>query len=97
MVSEWHDEMATNLLTRIDGSNHPFSAIELVVPRDLPRKTLHHLKSIETAISVSIEQRKDGVGDFDLCSSNVQSDWFMITNSYHTVGENVDLLFNAKG
>ena len=97
MVSEWHDEMAANLLAKIDESNHPFAAVELVVPRDLPRKTLHNLKNLETTIKLSIQERKKGVGDFDLCSANVQSDWFMITNSYHVVNDNVDLLFNKQG
>eukprot|EP00979_Chaetoceros_neogracilis_P011871 scaffold3017_cov162-Chaetoceros_neogracile.AAC.2 len=89
--------MAANLLAKIDESNHPFAAVELVVPRDLPRKTLHNLKSLETTIKLSIQERKKGVGDFDLCSANVQSDWFMITNSYHVVSDNVDLLFNKQG
>jgi len=46
---------------------------------------------------MSIQQRRNSARDFDSCSANVQSDWFMTTNnSYHILNENDDLLFNEE-
>ena len=35
-----------------------------------------------------------GAPDYmDLCEAEVKADWFMITNSYHSVAQHVDLMF----
>jgi hypothetical protein len=97
IVSEWHDEMSSNLLSHIDNSNHPFHEILVLVPRDVSKKALHSLNTIRTEVSVNIRKRRQGNGDFDFCHTDVSTDWFMITNSYHRVAKNVDLLFNDAG
>jgi hypothetical protein len=48
-----------------------------------------------TAVPVRTQHR--GAPDFmDLCEAEVKTDWFMITNSYHSVARHVDLMFTPR-
>ena len=43
---------------------------------------------------VPVRTQHRGAPDFmDLCEAEVKTDWFMITNSYHSVARHVDLMF----
>jgi len=94
VVSDWHDELAFNLLYQIDSTSHPFSKLIILVPDNLSKQSLSHLSSAETKIELSIQKRKHDF--FDVCNAHVDTDWFMITNSYHVVSEHVDLLFSKN-
>jgi len=91
VVTEWQDGLASNLLSTIDASSHPFCKVILMVPHNMARHDINALSSIQTSIDVSIEKRNT---DFmDICNAPVNTEYFMITNSYHVVSEQVDLLF----
>lgn len=94
VVSDWHDELAFNLLYQIDSTNHPFSKLIVLVPDNLPKTSLLHLSKTETKIEASVQKRKNDF--FDVCNAQIDTDWFMITNSYHVVAEQVDLLFSKN-
>jgi len=91
VISEWHDGLAFNLLSKIDDSTHPFSKIILMVPHNMASHDINRLSSIQTNINVSIQKRN---ADFmDICNAHVNTEYFMITNSYHVVSRQVNLLF----
>jgi len=91
VVSEWYDEIVTNLLSQIDASYHPFSKIVLMVPHNMNPQGIARLSSFQTHVDISIKKRKK---DFmDICNVPVDTKYFMITNSYNIVAEHVDLLF----
>jgi len=92
VISEWHDNLATNILTSMETAEHPFSQVILMVPEDIATVNHEHLLNSTKATPVSINKRKDDF--FDICSAPVRTEWFMITNSYHVLSEHVDLLFS---
>jgi len=96
VVSEGHDELATNLLSTIDKTSHPFSKIVAMVPNNLSSASQNTLSQINTNMVVSIhKRRKDHLDSFfDLCDAPIDTDWFMITDSYHIVAKHVDLMFS---
>ena len=48
----------------------------------------------EEMTGVPVRTQHRGAPDFmDLCEADVKTDWFMITNSYHSVATHVDLMF----
>jgi len=95
VVSEWHDGLASNLLSQIDTSVHPFSKVVLMVPHNMASHDIDRLSRIQSNIEVSIQKRNT---DFmDICNAPVNTEYFMITNSYHVVSVQVDLLFTNDG
>merc|ERR1740124_552307 len=91
VISEWHDGLASNLLSKIDASTHPFSKVILMVPHNMASHDINRLSSIQTNINVSIQKRNENF--MDICNARVDTEYFMITNSYHVVSPQVDLLF----
>lgn len=62
-----------------------------MVPRNMSRYNIKTLSSIQTNIDISIIKRDT---DFmDICNAPVSTEYFMMTNSYHVVSQQVDLLF----
>jgi len=94
LVSEWHDELVTNLLGHIDESNHPFTTIDIILPHDIAPHSKTMINNIETKVKLQFHTRESSSDGFDLCNVHVEAEWFMITNAYHVVQQNVDLLFN---
>ncbi len=92
VVSDWHDELSFNLLYQIDSTDHSFSNLILLVPDNIPKRSIVHLSSAKTEINLTIQKRKNDF--FDVCNADVKTEWFMITNSYHIIADHVNLLFN---
>lgn len=62
-----------------------------MVPYSYAQRDIDALSSIQTNIDVSIEKRKANF--MDICNASVDTKYFMMTNSYHVVSQQVDLLF----
>jgi len=91
VITEWCDGLASNLLSQIDASSHPFSKVILMIPHSMAQHDINALSSIQTKIDVYIKKRDS---DFmDMCNAPVNTEYFMMTNSYHIVSQQVDLLF----
>jgi hypothetical protein len=88
VISEWFADRSKHLLETLDHKEHPFSQIVLMLPPDVMAKDEY----TETVVPVRAHHRT--VPDFmDLCEAPVDTEWFMITNSYHHVATHVDLMF----
>jgi len=88
VVSEWFADRSKHLLNTLDRKEHPFSQVILMLPPDVMAKDEYN----ETVVPVKAHHRT--APDFmDLCEAPVETEWFMITNSYHHVASHVDLMF----
>lgn len=88
VVSEWFADRSSSLLSNIDGTDHPFSEIVIMLPPDVQAKDEYN----ETVAPVRAQHRT--APDFmDICEAKIDTDWFMLTNSYHHVANHVDLMF----
>jgi len=88
VISEWFSDRSAHLLGGLDGKDHPFSEIVIMLPPDIMAKEEYN----ETVVPVRAQHRS--APDFmDLCEAEVTTKWFMITNSYHHVASHVDLMF----
>lgn len=93
VVSEWYSRLSSHLLSEIDSSKHPFSNIVLMLPSDLPEDDI---PDASTTKSVIVENQYRKSSDFmDICEAEISTEWFMMTNAYHTVAKYVDLLFTS--
>ena len=89
VISEWHDRLSSHILSEIDSTEHPFSQITLVLPTDL-----HPDNEPDIATTLPVKMYHRTSPDYmDLCDAPVSTEWFMITNAYHSVKPNIDLLF----
>ncbi|KAL9187722.1 hypothetical protein ACHAXT_006100 [Thalassiosira profunda] len=89
VVSEWFYDRSVHLIKNLDEKDHPFSEVVVMVP---PVAGAHDDYEEMTGVPVRTQHR--GAPDFmDLCEADVKTDWFMITNSYHSVATHVDLMF----
>ena len=89
VISEWFFDRSLNLIKKLDQKDHPFSNVIIMVP---PSVSNEHDYTEYTSVPVKLQYR--GEPDFmDLCTANVETEWFMITNSYHQVSRHVDLMF----
>eukprot|EP00986_Skeletonema_menzelii_P007331 scaffold2854_cov140-Skeletonema_menzelii.AAC.7 len=89
VVSEWFFDRSLNLIKNLDSKDHPFSRVIIMIP---PSINNAHDYSMYTSVPVSLQFR-DKPDFMDLCSADVTTEWFMITNSYHQVSRHVDLMF----
>mmetsp|Transcript_16549 Transcript_16549/g.20229 ORF Transcript_16549/g.20229 Transcript_16549/m.20229 type:complete len:735 (+) Transcript_16549:161-2365(+) len=95
IVSEWHDEMSTQLLSHLDDVKHPFSNALVMVPSDISKQSSFHLSHISSMTPIALQKRD--ADDFDFCNAPITTDWFMITNAYHDFASHfVDLLFSNR-
>ena len=95
VITDWHHELSLNLLSGIDSSSHPFSNVIIMTPPDLSSVSYRHLATFKASIPTSVRSRF--TSDFmDLCNAPVETDWFMITNSYYALADYVDLLFSDE-
>lgn len=90
VVSDWHDGQSAYLLSQIDGGNHPFSTIVLMLPQGIePPSSANQVRSA----TVTVHSREESEPDWmDLCTAPIDTPWFMMTNSYHRVRPNVTLM-----
>jgi len=89
VISEWFFDRSLNLIKNLDQKDHPFSKVIIMIPPSIENT---HDYTKYTSVPVQLQFRD--VPDFmDLCSAEVKTDWFMITNSYHQVAKHVDLMF----
>jgi len=89
VVSEWFFDRSLHLISTLDEKDHPFSEVVVMVP---PVAGAHDDYDELTDVPVRTQHR--GAPDFmDLCEAEVNTEWFMITNSYHHVARHVDLMF----
>jgi len=89
VVSEWFFDRSLHLISNLDEKDHPFSEVVVMVP---PVAGAHDDYDELTDVPVRTQHR--GAPDFmDLCEAEVNTEWFMITNSYHHVARHVDLMF----
>eukprot|EP00591_Stephanopyxis_turris_P001522 CAMPEP_0195511176 /NCGR_PEP_ID=MMETSP0794_2-20130614/3591_1 /TAXON_ID=515487 /ORGANISM="Stephanopyxis turris, Strain CCMP 815" /LENGTH=720 /DNA_ID=CAMNT_0040638727 /DNA_START=505 /DNA_END=2667 /DNA_ORIENTATION=+ len=88
VISEWFSDRSSSLLSHLDEAEHPFSEIVLMLPPSIPEKEVYN----ETRLPVKTHHRLSS--DFmDLCDAPIDTEWFMLTNSYHHVAKHVDLMF----
>uniref|UniRef100_A0A7S4VS88 Uncharacterized protein n=1 Tax=Ditylum brightwellii TaxID=49249 RepID=A0A7S4VS88_9STRA len=88
VIPDWQEELSGDLISQIDSSTHPFSNIVVMVPDSISESLLH----VDTSLHVSIE-RRSRPDYMDLCTAPIDTEWFMIINSYHIVAPYVELLF----
>ena len=89
VVSEWFFDRSHHLIEALDDKDHPFSEVVVMVP---PAIGAHDDYADMTEVPIRTQHR--GAPDFmDLCEAEVDTEWFMITNSYHQVSRHVDLMF----
>lgn len=89
VISEWFFDRSLNLIKNLDNKDHPFNKVIIMIP---PSISNSHDYSKYTRVPVSLQFR-DSPDVMDLCSAEVTTEWFMITNSYHQVSRHVDLMF----
>jgi len=89
VISEWFFDRSLNLIKSLDSKDHPFSKVIIMVPSSASNS--HDYRKY-TRVPVTIQYR-DAPDFMDLCSPQVSTDWFMITNAYHVVANHVDLMF----
>ena len=89
VVSEWFFDRSLHLIQNLDAKDHPFSEVLVMVP---PVAGSHEDYDDLTDVPVRTQHRS--APDFmDLCEAEINTDWFMISNSYHSVAKHVDLMF----
>ncbi|KAK1746265.1 leishmanolysin-like peptidase (family M8) [Skeletonema marinoi] len=89
VISEWFFDRSLNLIKNLDNKDHPFSKVIIMIP---PSISNSHDYSMYTSVPVHLQFR-DTPDFMDLCSAEVTTEWFMITNSYHQVSRHVDLMW----
>jgi len=89
IISEWFFDRSLNLIKNLDSKDHPFSKVIIMIP---PSVSNSHDYSKYTSVPVTLQFR-DKSDFMDLCTAEVTTEWFMITNSYHHVSRHVDLMF----
>jgi len=111
VVSDWHEDLSYSLLTHLDKSNHPFSEVVVMHSSarkgtavtsehksSLWDALFHSPKPVSTAPSTTVPVsyiRRDTPDFMDLCDAEVKTEWFMLTNAYHHVSPDVDLMFTG--
>eukprot|EP00804_Cyclotella_cryptica_P028506 CCRYP_014798-RB/>CCRYP_014798-RB protein AED:0.04 eAED:0.04 QI:2126/1/1/1/0.85/0.62/8/1277/1088 len=89
VVSEWFFDRSLSLIKSLDSRDHPFDRVIIMIP---PSISNDHDYTKYTRVPVTLQFR-DAPDFLDLCAAEVESEWFMITNSYHLVARHVDLMF----
>ncbi len=89
VISEWFFDRSLNLIKSLDSKDHPFNMVIIMVPSSASNS--HDYRKY-TKVPVTLQFR-DAPDFMDLCSAQVSTDWFMITNAYHVVANHVDLMF----
>ena len=89
VISEWFQDRSKHLIQSLDEKDHPFSEVIIMVPPIIPERD-----DYDQMTEVPVHTQHRGAPDYmDLCEAEVKTDWFMITNSYHSVARHVDLMF----
>jgi hypothetical protein len=89
VISEWFKDRSTYLLSHLDEKDHPFSEVVVMLP---PSIEAHDDYDSMTVVPVR-SQHRSAPDYMDLCEAEIDTEWFMITNSYHKVASHVDLMF----
>ena len=72
----------------IDNANHPFSEVVIMMPPDVTPEEEYNM----TGVKVKAQHRSKP--DYmDMCEAKIDTEWFMMTNSYHQVAFHVDSMF----
>jgi len=91
VVMEWQNNRAKHLLRNLDKKDHPFKEVVIMLPAiliDSEPVDYNNLTVVPTR-----GQHRTSSDFMDLCEAKVDTDWFMLTNSYHHVANHVDLMF----
>jgi len=89
VIAEWFNNRSDFLLEHLDEKDHPFSEVIVMLP---PTVEAHDNYDNMTVIPTRAQHRS--APDYmDLCEADVETEWFMMTNSYHKVASHVDLMF----
>ena len=89
VISEWFFDRSLILIKKLDSQDHPFDEVIIMIP---PSVSNTHYYSDYTDMPVKLQFR-DTPDFMDLCTAQVSTEWFMVTNSYHQVSRHVDLMF----
>lgn len=89
VVSEWFFDRSEHLLTTLDRKDHPFSEVVVMLPPDVEARDDYDEMSV-VPIRAQYREKPDFM---DICAAEIDTEWFMITNSYHHVANHVDLMF----
>jgi len=88
VISEWFSDRSMHLLSHLDHTDHPFSKVIVMLPPDIMAHDSYNM----TVVPVVAHHRS--TPDYmDLCEAPVETEYFMLTNSYHHVATHVDLMF----
>lgn len=98
VVTDWKGSYSESLLSHIDASDHPFTEVVIMHPPQEKGNWWSALASLfsasrkHTSLPVTYHQRTSK--DFmDLCDAPISTEWFMMTNAYHHLSPDVDLMF----
>ena len=89
VIAEWFHDRSTYLLDHLDEKDHPFSEVVVMLP---PSVEAHDDYDNMTVVPTR-SQHRTGPDYIDICEADVNTEWFMLTNSYHKVASHVDLMF----
>ena len=93
VVSDWDEGFLDEFLLSLSQEQHPFTEVVVMRPpyaRKVPHRRLDR-GSRAPAVTVRMVYR-DAADYMDVCSAPVENEWFMFTNTYHSVRRTVDLL-----
>lgn len=100
-MSDWTEDFAKSLLSTLDYTHHPFSSVLVMREQNaLPSSQMSmfdklwemFFPEISTKVPIRYVERHSPAF-MDLCDAPVSSSWFMMTNSYHQVADDVALMF----
>ena len=86
-ISDWSPLRSQVILSTLDTSNHPFTSAFVVIPDDswAPNVSL-------STVDVQVTHRSEHLDWADLCTVHVDTSWFVMTNSYHQLKEDVQIM-----
>ncbi|KAL7545725.1 LOW QUALITY PROTEIN: hypothetical protein ACHAWF_009073 [Thalassiosira exigua] len=89
VVSEWLFDQSLRLVRGLDEKDHRSSEVVVIVPPGAGSRD-----DYASLTDVPVRTQHRGAPDFmDLREADVKMEWFMVTNSYHSVARHVDLMF----
>eukprot|EP00545_Synedropsis_sp_CCMP1620_P000295 CAMPEP_0119003900 /NCGR_PEP_ID=MMETSP1176-20130426/829_1 /TAXON_ID=265551 /ORGANISM="Synedropsis recta cf, Strain CCMP1620" /LENGTH=919 /DNA_ID=CAMNT_0006955545 /DNA_START=86 /DNA_END=2845 /DNA_ORIENTATION=- len=89
VIAEWFHDRSTYLLSHLDEKDHPFSEVVVMLP---PNIEAHEDYDNMTVVPTR-SQHRSAPDYMDICEAEINTEWFMLTNSYHKVASHVDLMF----
>jgi hypothetical protein len=87
VVSDWTEAHSRTLLSTLDDSHHPFAKVVVLLP-----DVTQYLATDVTSAQVEFVHRAYHPDFLDLCTAPINTSWFMITDSYHQLRQDLQLM-----